>query len=991
MSATAVYGSSHYGTDAYGLTIATGAYPGAVQSIPVVNTAYLIQGFTAGPVDYANVLLMWDAIDSNTITTVTEFRLLSNPWGFPVDQNDGTVLVDLTGSFQQITQYTDPTVAPGKVAYYGIYLLTTSGSWVRAGFATCLMPVNHGSGNRLFELMPTYFQSFNTSGNQSNTAQDLVPPAVPLTGVPLVNPYANDVTIEFGDLNTSVMVNGVPIGATSRFTLPVSGVVILSYAPPETPVWRWYTVPDLGPETYIQSYLNVLGYGLDFLKTQYDFELDSLNNPMKMALGDVQNLALQLGIPYSTEIPAYDMRKAVLYWTKVMLERGTIGGISEHITLLTGYDVDLHLSSNVMLDDDQSKPVNPVYPAWSAGTPYITGNIVTYPVAQPWNPASTYASGSVVEYNGLLYTATTSITVTPPGNAGWSQNVAGPFTYVCIANVATAPGPAPSGSLSANGTWSVIYGGQKTGSEYTESLPIPGLLGNADTWEFLTTGGTELDTHVGVGFPDPLTWLQSATTPQTIPNGVTHTIRALNNTGGTLSGTLLRSLCRGSTASVNPDPQLVVEHGIPVPRAGNEILAWSSSQEYHVNDIVQYGNTNFIALRGSTGATPPSLSVPVNNNYDFETAFTGTWSAIDGISALTQVSSPVFHGTHAAHTTYTGTAAKTEDQSYLVPVIPGAGYQVKAFANTTVASQSASIGVDYFDPFLNFTTGVYPVSVSLPTNTWTPLTLAFTAPPNCYFVGIDLFAFNPSPGSGFTIDVVWDMITIEAVSSPEWAPLSRDARVPVVISGYALDDLGSVSPSPVSTTVTPFIEWYDDWGNFITRVFAQTETNYVWDSFETGSSTPFVGRTTDDGSEIWSVPQGQWLISTNGNAYANTTASLGVVQVATNGTQAVTITQAAPGGFDVGVLVWFENTTNYSWAGVNAFYVVVAGVTTIVPYTGGSMAVGDRLYVVANNGSGIMVYANTPSNLLLNLTSPVPGQFIPGGSTSYGGIIMAAI
>jgi hypothetical protein len=989
----AVYGSSHYGTDAYGLTAPTGSYPGSVQAIPVINTAYLIQGFTAGPVDYENVLLMWDAIDSNTIATVTEFRLLSNPWGFPVDQNDGTILVDLTGSFHQITQYTDATIAPGKIAYYGIYLLTTNGSWVRAGFATCLMPVNYGSGQRLFELMPTYFQSFNTSDNQSNTAQDLTPPAVPASGTPLINPYANDVTIAFNDSNTSVMVNGVPIGAIDRFTLPVGGVVVLGYTPPEAPVWRWYTVPDLGPETYISSYLNVLGYGLDFLRTQYDFELASLNNPMKMALGDVQNLALQLGIPYSTEIPAYDMRKAVLYWTKVMLERGTLGGISEHITLLTGYDVDLHLSSNIMLDDDQSKPVNPVYPAWSANTPYVIGNIVTYPVAQPWNPASTYANGSVVEYNGLLYTATTTITVTPPGNTGWSQNVAGPYTYACIANVVTAPGTAPSGSLGSNATWTVIYGGDKNGSEYTESLPIPGLLGNADTWEFLTTGGTELDTHVGVGFPDPLTWLQSATTPQTIPNGVTHTIRALNNTAGSLSGTLLRSLCRGTTGSVNPDPQLVVEHGIPVPRVGNEILPWSSAQEYHTNDLAQYGNINFAALRGSTNAAPPSLGVPLNANYDFESSFTGTWFEVDGGSTLSRVTSPVFHGTHSGLVTYTGTEAQTIIQSAMTVVIPGATYQVTGFAYGVTTGQQGHINIVYNDPFGNPLSSNTTTAISFPQNVWTPFSLTFTVPLGTYSVNTDLINTNPSPGSSFTVNTAWDYVTLDCVATPEWAPLSRDARVPVVISGYALDDLGSVSPAPASTVVTPFVEWYDDWGNFIVRVFAQTETNYVWDSFETGAGVPLLGRTTDDGSEVWSVPLGQWIISTNGSAYANTTSSLGIVQVASSGYQAATITQAAPPGFDVGILFWFSNTTNFWFAGVSAMYCVIAGVTTIIPYTSGSLAPGDRLIVqTVRTAPSVTVYANTiASTPLITLLSMPGGSFVPSGSTSYGGIAMAAI
>lgn len=1008
----AVYGVSHYGVDTYGLGPAQGAYPGSAQPIPVINTAYLIQNFVASPVDYQNVVLTWDAIDSNTITTVTEFRLITNPWGFPVDQTDGEILVDLTGSFHQITQYTDPSQTPGTLAYYGIYLLT-SGGWVRAGFATCLVPVNHGMGARLFDLLPSYFQDFGQSaGNDTTGNVELAAPTVPASGTPLLNPYALNVTVTFGDNTTTVLIDGVTHGNTERVTLPAGSTITLGYTS-GTPQWFWSTIPEPGPSTYIRSYLNVLGYGLDYLRTQYDFEFDSLNDPMKMSLGDLQNLALELGVPYTTEIPAYDMRKAVLFWARVMLERGTIGGIAEHITLLTGYDVDLQVSPNLMLDDDQSVPIDPGYPAWSSATPYVIGNIVTYPVPVMWNPASTYTTGNVVEYNGQLYTATTTSVGVPPGGAGWNQNVVGPYTYVCIANVTSAPGPAPSGTLSSNGTWTAIFGGDKNGSEYTESLQISGLLGNAGTWEFLEPGGTELDTHVGVGFPDPITWLQSGSTPLTIPNGVTHTIRALNNSGSTQAGALLRSLCRGTTGTVAPDPQLVVEHGVPVPKFNNEILTWSSTATYHTGDIVRYGNTDFIALRESTNATPPGLGIPLNPNYNFETSFTGTWTS-DGVCTVTQVTSPVMVGTDAMHVAFTGTNASVHVTGAQVPVIPGATYEVTGFAFTTVASQNVKLVVNYYDPFGNFVSAVTPTATTLTTSTWNPLVVSFTVPAGVYSAAI----LPTSTGSGtWTANVTWDLVVLSLVSSPEWAGLTRDKRVPVMLSGYALDDLGSISPAPVTASFTPFIEWYDDWGNFITRVLGPSGTGYRWDSFQTAAGVPFIGRYTDDGSEIWSGPEGTWTVATNGSVYAGTTPAIGAIATAAAGYQAVTVTQPAPASHDVGVLFWYLDNNNYWYAGLNALYYRASGTTTIVNYTGTPAVTGDRIYVWTNNttstatlvngsaltGPFIVVWKNsyTTANILVAVTSGTvhtgevamptsPAPYLPstGATSSFGGIIM---
>ena len=117
---------------------------------------------------------------------------------------------------------------------------------------------------------------------------------------------------------------------------------------------------------------------MDYLRTQYGMLLTHLNDPMAIPLGDLVNLAGELGMPFQPDIPASLMRKAAANWTHVCQQRGTPGGISEHVTLLTGYPVDLRAGRNLMLANDQAGPVDPVPAAWSAGTGYAVGELVTY-------------------------------------------------------------------------------------------------------------------------------------------------------------------------------------------------------------------------------------------------------------------------------------------------------------------------------------------------------------------------------------------------------------------------------------------------------------------------------------------------------------------------------------------------------------------------------------------------------------------------------------
>lgn len=1026
----ATYGYDAYGLSVYGPTAPTGNYPGSQITIPVVNTAYILPDLQAQAQDYENILVSWGNMNAATMATVTEFRLLSSGWGFPVDQNDGTIVLDLTGAPPSPgTSFLDTTARPGTVQYYGFYVLS-GGVWLRAGFTACLLPKYYGYDVRLMSDLPPYFQ--NQDLGTLTTDVPVPAPNVPASGGSVTNPYGYQVDVWLSE-PANVMVNGVPLGTQTFFPLPGLGTVTVSYA--GTLTWQWIDPAENAANTALADFLSILGFGLDTVKTQYDMKFGSLNSPMTMSLGDLQALAGEIGMPFNPELPAYTLRKAALYWGRVMQKKGTLSGIAELIGLLTGYAADVQVSRNIMLDNDQSAPETPVYPSWSSGTHYNVGEIVQYPVASPWSIVSSYGVGAVVLYNGLLYTCILANSGQPPTNVTyWSQNVLGPFDYDCIV---ANQGNAPSGSTSANTWWSCLYGGNKNGSLFTYSMDIAGLPGHAGTWEFLESGGTELAQAIGIGFPAPQTWVQSGTSPVTGPNGFANTYRALNNSGSTQANTWLRSVARSSadiTAThVSPDPQLVVEHAVPVPVS---LGAWSSTHTYHTGDIATYQNLNYIALRQSLGATPLVPGVFLNSNYDFEsniTPWTANTAPTGTTFAISQSTTHAYHGTGALLATYTGTATAYTGSALAVfgsesiNVIPGGTYQVSTLVFGDTTGSRMATGVNFYDVFGTFLTSVTGTTQTLTASTWTVVTQVVTVPVTASKMAFKPVLFAPvSNASGFTFNFWFDVTGITAIASPEWAPLGADSRVPVTQSGYALADL--FATPTVNTTFTPFTEWYDSWGNLITRVFARSPsisggfpTGYAYDSFDTGAGMPLAGRLEQVGSNVWSVPVGSWNVSTYGDVYAGSADadSIGSVPSVTPGIVGATVTTAAQAGDDCGPMWWFSNTSNFWVAGLLQLYYVSAGTTRTVAYTGTLPAVGDRIIVQYNNttstttlldsttviGPSVVVHKNkiaTANRLLVigsggtatqvsmgSLTSPsLPGT---GATTSNAGIASIAV
>src|SRR6266446_628142 len=233
------YGASKYGVLKYGYFI---------------PPAYRTDPFTAVPYDYSSISLSW----TQPSGTILAFRIVKNMFGFPADQDDGQVILDVTTPYPG-SSFTDISVTPGAYHYYGFYVLVNSvtSTWIRSGFTGCLMPVNEDSAGQMLSYTPSFYLRAVNSENELQADPD--------------------------------------------------------------------------GNSFLVKFMSVIGWGMDYLRTQYDTYLN-LNDPWKIPVNDLNNLAAQLGLNINPDIHPYTLRKAVYYNAIVNQLRGTNDGMSAELS-----------------------------------------------------------------------------------------------------------------------------------------------------------------------------------------------------------------------------------------------------------------------------------------------------------------------------------------------------------------------------------------------------------------------------------------------------------------------------------------------------------------------------------------------------------------------------------------------------------------------------------------------------------------------------------
>lgn len=455
----AVYGISKYGSEAYGYDL---------------PPAYRVDPFVSMPTDYQTISLSW----TQPAGTIQAFRLVRNSYGYPVDQDDGDILIDsLTypGS-----QFKDTDIIPGTYYYYGFYVATnlSTFSWVRSGLTACLAIKNFDSYKEMFSLIPEYY----------------------------VSAVGKDDVITANTNNEA-----------------------------------------------LQQFMQVFGWGLDLLRTQYNTYLN-LNNPWKIPQTQLYNLAIQLGLEINPDIHPITLRKAVLNNATINKHRGTPNGIATEVSSLTGWNIDLQIGSNFMLNNDQSAFLDPTYASWSQ---YLNYNV-----------------GERVSYNN------------------------GGNTYVYQCANASNIGNAPSGSNTNNTWWNVLS------STVDDTILANSLTGGINTWEVLYPAVSN-----GAPIASSIHELLGAVNPLDATDLTHNALQGVNHGVGS-QDIWLRSVSRTiadmATVTTNfaTDKYQAVADGIPIPYSLPSQV-WNATTTYKPGQIITYNNMPFLALRQSKDAVPP--------------------------------------------------------------------------------------------------------------------------------------------------------------------------------------------------------------------------------------------------------------------------------------------------------------------------------------------------------------------------------------------------
>lgn len=228
----------------------------------------------------------------------------------------------------------------------------------------------------------------------------------------------------------------------------------------------------------------VFGWGLDHLMTQYDY-FRRLHRVDDLSVPHLQELSDELGIDLEESVNLRLARQRVKNQALISREKGTKGGLRNLINAATGWDADVTVGNNLLLDNDQASFVHPVYPDWS--------------------PIINYPAGERVRFNHFSYEAS-------------------------LVNGAYGEAQAPSGTNTNNAYWKFLGDTDVQYPLWSDILSYP--LGNYVEYEdkiyramLPSTNSVPTDNDVEIlAPPDPLT-LVTATTGGSLYGGRTYSYR----------------------------------------------------------------------------------------------------------------------------------------------------------------------------------------------------------------------------------------------------------------------------------------------------------------------------------------------------------------------------------------------------------------------------------------------------------------------------------
>lgn len=328
--------SNGYGIDIYG-TVTYG------YSQPV---DFSVAPFIAKQTDYDRITLQWTS--PNQTSFWKELLVVRSLYGYPSTPADGTVVLTVTPSTLR-NGYDDSGLLPGRLYYYTIF--------IGKDYSTYNSGTSYSAGDIVAYGANLYWVSKQNS-NVGNT---------PVAGSTFWH-------------NIAYTPVWAPAGYAATLTAFDWGYGDILYNRIPQP-YKTITTEVFSDESSdnepLHQYMNVMGWGLDILRTQYESYL-LLNDPDVVAASNLDILGKQMGINTDYLASPQARRQRIKNVSVNYRLKGTVFSIHNAVAAITGWDSIVTESKNQMLGSDQAQFSHPLLDKWSANTVYQVGAAIQY-------------------------------------------------------------------------------------------------------------------------------------------------------------------------------------------------------------------------------------------------------------------------------------------------------------------------------------------------------------------------------------------------------------------------------------------------------------------------------------------------------------------------------------------------------------------------------------------------------------------------------------
>lgn len=543
MTTPTLPGSTGYGVDIYGTVLYGYSQPKSLS----------VEPFTATQTDYGRITLDWASPND---TAWNKLRLVRSTDGYPSTPSDGTVLLEARVDSIRTT-YDDASLTQGVIYYYSIFMSQDAAAW-NSGTTYIQSAVVYYNGTYWFSL-----QASNTNHTPAIGSTWWAP--------------------------TTYFPTWYPAGSVASLAVKNQGYPARLYD--RTPQPYKIIKSDLFANTTIDNpalakYLSVFGYQFDALKTSYD-QLLASNDVDLVSAANLEWLGKQFGIN-TDYISSPRLRRNRIKNASVNYRlKGTWNGIHNAIAAITGWDSELEIGPNMLLNSDQSAFAHPQYDTWNADTNYFVNSFVSYNGFNYKNivasrgaaqaPTGTNSSNTWWQVQTNSLDTVTLLNPATKGYSTWGRYLNSGITSTIGVLVGT-----PHPTIAATNTWNafsfVVTSGAVTG--YTGIQSIATL--STPTW----SSGTNY-----------------------VPNNYvlynTFFYKALRNSG---PASTIGAVTPGTNdlywelqaSNVGVGRGQFVRDGIPIPRT----RSWDSVIPFEVGDTVQYLGILYTCLVANTGQSP---------------------------------------------------------------------------------------------------------------------------------------------------------------------------------------------------------------------------------------------------------------------------------------------------------------------------------------------------------------------------------------------------